>query len=87
MTTAISIANGGFAVNGQPTYPGRSWKGHRIEGLLFNSRMANAIADDGNPLRAAPGRMPTATGMPSAARASSSPPCPPTAPTDCSAFA
>ena len=34
---------------GVPTYPGRSWKGHRIEGLLFNSRMANAIADDENP--------------------------------------
>jgi len=32
MTTAISIKNGGFAVNGVPTYAGRSWKGHRIEG-------------------------------------------------------
>ncbi len=49
MATVISIANGGFAVNGAPTYPGRSWQGHRIEGLLFNSRMANAIADDENP--------------------------------------
>ena len=49
MTTVVSIANGGFAINGTPTYPGRSWKGHRIEGLLFNSRMANAIADDENP--------------------------------------
>src|SRR5882757_7493423 len=49
MTTTISIANGGFALNGAPTYAGRSWKGHRIEGLLFNSRMANAIADDENP--------------------------------------
>ena len=29
--------------------PAVSWKGHRIEGLLFNSRMANAIADDENP--------------------------------------
>jgi len=48
MTTTISITNGGFAVNGTPTYAGRSWKGHRIEGLLFNSRMANAIADDEN---------------------------------------
>ena len=36
-------------INGAPTYAGRSWKGHRIEGLLFNSRMANAIADDENP--------------------------------------
>jgi hypothetical protein len=49
MTTIVSIANGGFAINGAPTYAGRSWKGHRIEGLLFNSRMANAIADDENP--------------------------------------
>ena len=49
MTTTVSIANGGFVLNGTPTYPGRSWKGHRIEGLLFNSRMANAIADDDNP--------------------------------------
>jgi hypothetical protein len=49
LTTTVSIANGGFAINGTPTYPGRAWKGHRIEGLLFNSRMANAIADDENP--------------------------------------
>jgi hypothetical protein len=49
MTTVVSIANGGFALNGTPTYAGRSWNGHRIEGLLFNSRMANAIADDENP--------------------------------------
>ena len=34
MTTIISIANGGFALNGTPTYPGRSWKGHPIEGLF-----------------------------------------------------
>src|SRR5689334_11065177 len=49
MTTTISITNGGFQINGTPTYAGRSWKGHRIEGRLFNSRMANAIADDENP--------------------------------------
>jgi hypothetical protein len=49
MTTVVSISNGGFVINGAPTYPGRSWKGRRIEGLLFNSRMANAIADDENP--------------------------------------
>ena len=47
--TVVSIQGGGFAINGQPTYAGRSWKSHRIEGLLFNSRMANAIADDENP--------------------------------------
>src|SRR5260370_14168239 len=49
MGTVVSILNGGFAINGTPTYAGRSWKGHRIEGRLFNSRMANAIADDENP--------------------------------------
>jgi hypothetical protein len=49
MATIVSVSNGGFAINGAPTYAGRSWKGHRIEGLLFNSRMANAIADDENP--------------------------------------
>jgi hypothetical protein len=49
VATVVSIANGGFTINGTPTYPGRSWKGHRIEGRLFNSRMANAIADDENP--------------------------------------
>ncbi len=47
--TVVSIQDGRFAINGRPTYAGRSWKGHRIEGLLFNSRMANAIADDENP--------------------------------------
>jgi hypothetical protein len=45
----VTIADGGFRIDGRPTYPGRSWKGHRIEGLLFNSRMANAISDDENP--------------------------------------
>ena len=30
MSTVISVANGGFAMNGTPTYPGRAWKGHRI---------------------------------------------------------
>ena len=45
----ISIAGDGFRIDGRPTYPGRAWRGHRIEGMLFNSRMANAIADDENP--------------------------------------
>ena len=34
MTAVVSIANGGFAINGVPTYVGRSWNGHRIEGNL-----------------------------------------------------
>jgi hypothetical protein len=45
----VSIADGRFLINGTPTYAARSWRGHRIEGRLFNSRMANAIADDDNP--------------------------------------
>jgi hypothetical protein len=49
MNTIVSLTNGGFALNGTPTYAGRQWRGHRIEGLLFNSRMANAIVDDENP--------------------------------------
>jgi hypothetical protein len=49
MATVVSIEGGGFCINGAPTYAGRSWRGHRIEGRLFNSRMANAIADDENP--------------------------------------
>ncbi len=48
-STVVSIADGRFLINGAPTYAERSWKGHRIEGLLFNSRMANAISDDENP--------------------------------------
>ena len=49
MSTNVTIEDGAFRINGTPTYPGRSWQGHRIEGRLFNSRMANAIADDENP--------------------------------------
>src|SRR5262245_20070568 len=49
MPTVVSIASGGFAINGTPAYAVRSRKGHRIEGLLFNSRMSNAIVDDENP--------------------------------------
>lgn len=45
----VSIADGRFRIDGKPTYAGRMWKGHRIEGMLMNSRMANAIADDENP--------------------------------------
>jgi hypothetical protein len=46
--TAVSIVGGDFHINGQPTYRGRVWRGHRIEGLLFNSRMVQGIFDDRN---------------------------------------
>ena len=47
--TEVSIAGEQFLVNGQPTYAGREWRGHRIEGLLLNSRMVQGIFDDLNP--------------------------------------
>src|SRR5471032_2177621 len=46
--TSVSIQGNRFLINGQPTYPGRSYNGKKIEGLLFTSRMANAIIDDHN---------------------------------------
>lgn len=47
--TIVGIAGRDFTRNGVKTHAGRVWNGHRIEGMLFNSRMANAIADDENP--------------------------------------
>ena len=46
--TAISIVGEAFHINGAPTYAGREWRGHRIEGLLMNSRMVQGIFDDRN---------------------------------------
>jgi hypothetical protein len=48
-TTTVTIQGQAFCINGQPTYKGRTWKGKKIEGLLFNSRMVQAIFDDLNP--------------------------------------
>jgi hypothetical protein len=47
--TRVTIVGEDFHLNDQPTYPGRTWNGHRIEGLLFNSRMVQATYDDLNP--------------------------------------
>jgi hypothetical protein len=47
--TVVSIRNDQFYINGSPTYEKRYWKGYRIEGLLFNSRMVQGIFDDLNP--------------------------------------
>ena len=44
--TAVAIAGDAFHINGKPTYPGRTWQGHKVEGLLFNSRMVQATFDD-----------------------------------------
>lgn len=46
--TTVSIRGDEFLVNGKPTYAGRTWKGHRIQGLLLNSRMVQGIFDDRN---------------------------------------
>jgi hypothetical protein len=47
--TAVSIQGDMFLINGKPTYAGRKWNGHKIEGLLMNSRMVQGIFDDLNP--------------------------------------
>jgi hypothetical protein len=46
--TAVSIQGEDFFINGKPTYAGREWQGHRVEGLLMNSRMVQGIFDDRN---------------------------------------
>ena len=51
--TTVSIVGEDFHLNGRPTYQGRTWRGHRVEGLLFNSRMVQGIFDDRNPATAA----------------------------------
>lgn len=45
----VSIQGDKFLIDGKPTYQGRVWNGHRIEGLLLNSRMVQGIFDDLNP--------------------------------------
>lgn len=46
--TTVAIVGEDFHINGKPTYAGRTWRGHRVEGLLFNSRMVQGIFDDLN---------------------------------------
>ena len=46
--TTVSIVGDEFYINGKPTYQGRSWRGHKIQGLLMNSRMVQGIFDDRN---------------------------------------
>ena len=47
--TKVEIAGEDFHINHAVTYPGRTWQGQRIEGLLLNSRMVQATFDDLNP--------------------------------------
>lgn len=46
--TGVRIVGDQFWVNDQPTYAGRAWHGHSVEGLLFNTRMVQGIYDDLN---------------------------------------
>ena len=45
----ITIEGQEFLIDGTPTYPGRTWRGTPIEGLLLNARMVQATFDDLNP--------------------------------------
>jgi hypothetical protein len=47
--TRVGIDGEKFTINGDYTYEGVSHRGFDIEGLLFNSRMVQAIFDDENP--------------------------------------
>ena len=44
----VGLGRGGLN-NNSPTYAGRAFEGHRVEGLLFNARMVQALFDDRNP--------------------------------------
>ena len=46
--TKINIIEDRFLINNEITYKGKYFKEKSIEGLLFNSRMVNAIFDDEN---------------------------------------
>src|SRR5687768_9097376 len=46
--TVVSIVGDEFHINAKPTYAGRMWKGHKIQGLLLNSRMVQGMFDDRN---------------------------------------
>jgi len=48
-STEVAIVGDAFHINGQPTLKGRTWRGHRVEGLLPNSRMVQGVFDDLNP--------------------------------------
>lgn len=47
--TTVSIRGGEFLLNGAPSYPNRAFRGHAVQGLLFNARLVQGIFDDRNP--------------------------------------
>ena len=46
--TVVSIVGDEFHLNSKPTYAGRVWRGHRIQGLLLKARLVQGIFDDRN---------------------------------------
>jgi hypothetical protein len=54
----IQINDTQFLVNSRPSYEGISYHGKPIAGLLFNSRMVQALFDDANPATAVHWRYP-----------------------------
>ena len=46
--TEVTIAGDQFLINGRPTYAGRVWHGHKVQGLLINARLVQGIFDDRN---------------------------------------
>ncbi len=46
MATEVAIDGTGFLINGRPTYEGVTSHGRKVEGLLLNSRMIQAVFDD-----------------------------------------
>jgi hypothetical protein len=50
--TELAIDGDRFLINNKPTYAGRQWRGHQVEGLLMNTRMVQGIFDDRNPATA-----------------------------------
>ena len=48
--TQVGTSGVEFMVDGDPTYAGREFQGHRVQGLLFNVRAVQATFDDANPV-------------------------------------
>ncbi|MGF1632884.1 MAG: hypothetical protein ACFCVE_03455 [Phycisphaerae bacterium] len=46
--TQVDVCGGDFLINGRPTLQGRTYQGHRLEGLLPNARLVQATFDDLN---------------------------------------
>jgi len=44
----VSIVGDEFHMDGKPTYAGRVWRGHKVQGLLLNARLVQGIFDDRN---------------------------------------